>query len=320
MRRKKESPSRMTFSFADIKRRLNSSTDKRTLSANLRSLSPVQSFDSFSCIFEILPEEILYEILMYLNLGDMVSFGSTCKLLNRLTMDDYLWADLYQRNWTANNLHVLEEKPPQSSWRSHYISAYTKLFSSNKEYRIVIVGPDGVDKSSLAVKFVQGASISKYDPSIEDSYRKRIMVDGHVGVLEIMDTAGQEEYFALRDHYIKTAEGIVLLFSVSSRSSFEMMPKFRNSVLRILDNWKEFVPMILVGNNCHVSENERQVSSTEAEEVANKFSIPYLEVSSKTSENINHIFVELVRLIHRWRDISRPPVLKEKRNLFKRRK
>jgi len=75
---------------------------------------------------------------------------------------------------------------------------------SQQEYRIVVVGSGGVGKSAVTVRFIQGRFTEKYDPTIEDSYRKSVEVDGQACMYDIMDTAGQEEYSALRDQYMKT--------------------------------------------------------------------------------------------------------------------
>ena len=59
-----------------------------------------------------------------------------------------------------------------------------------KEYRIVVLGSCGVGKSALTVQFVQGIFMDKYDPTIEDSYRRQIEYDGQQCIFEILDTAG----------------------------------------------------------------------------------------------------------------------------------
>ena len=59
-----------------------------------------------------------------------------------------------------------------------------------REYKIVVLGSGGVGKSALTVQFVQGIFVEKYDPTIEDSYRKQVEVDGSQCMLEILDTAG----------------------------------------------------------------------------------------------------------------------------------
>ncbi|PIK50414.1 putative ras-related protein [Apostichopus japonicus] len=59
-----------------------------------------------------------------------------------------------------------------------------------KEYKLVVLGSGGVGKSALTVQFVQGIFVEKYDPTIEDSYRKQVEVEGQQCMLEILDTAG----------------------------------------------------------------------------------------------------------------------------------
>lgn len=59
-----------------------------------------------------------------------------------------------------------------------------------REYKIVVLGSGGVGKSALTVQFVQEIFVEKYDPTIEDSYRKQVEVDGQQCMLEILDTAG----------------------------------------------------------------------------------------------------------------------------------
>lgn len=64
-----------------------------------------------------------------------------------------------------------------------------------REYKIVVLGSGGVGKSALTVQFVQGIFVEKYDPTIEDSYRKQVEVDGQQCMLEILDTAGTVSAF-----------------------------------------------------------------------------------------------------------------------------
>ncbi len=64
-----------------------------------------------------------------------------------------------------------------------------------REYKIVVLGSGGVGKSALTVQFVQGIFVEKYDPTIEDSYRKQVEVDGQQCMLEILDTAGTVSIF-----------------------------------------------------------------------------------------------------------------------------
>lgn len=75
-----------------------------------------------------------------------------------------------------------------------------------REYKLVVLGSGGVGKSALTVQFVQGIFVEKYDPTIEDSYRKQVEVDNSQCMLEILDTAGTEQFTAMRDLYMKNGQ------------------------------------------------------------------------------------------------------------------
>ncbi|TNN02977.1 hypothetical protein fugu_000006 [Takifugu bimaculatus] len=83
-----------------------------------------------------------------------------------------------------------------------------------REYKVVVLGSGGVGKSALTVQFVTGTFIEKYDPTIEDFYRKEIEVDSSPSVLEILDTAGTEQFASMRDLYIKNGQGFILVYSL----------------------------------------------------------------------------------------------------------
>lgn len=101
--------------------------------------------------------------------------------------------------------------------------------------------------------------LETYDPTIEDSYRKQITVDGLNCMLDILDTAGQEEYTALRDQWIRTSEAIVIVYSISSRSSFSRVKRFRRQIERIRSHP---TPICLIGNKSDII-TERELSTAE---------------------------------------------------------
>jgi len=168
------------------------------------------------------------------------------------------------------------------------------------EYRCVIVGAGGVGKSAITVRFVQGNFIEKYDPTIEDSYRKQLDVDGIACMLDVMDTAGQEEYSALRDSYMKTGQGFVLVYDVSSSTSFDLATKLRTQILRLKEDVPD-IPVILVGNKCDL-EKVRKVATDKGSAYATQYKMGFIETSAKTNTNVSEIFHDLVRRIRTWRD------------------
>ena len=117
-----------------------------------------------------------------------------------------------------------------------------------REIKIVVLGSGGVGKSALTVQFVQGIFVEKYDPTIEDSYRKQVEVDGTQCMLEILDTAGTEQFTAMRDLYMKNGQGFVLVYSVTAQSTFNDLSDLREQILRVKDahDNPEAAPMILV--------------------------------------------------------------------------
>ena len=90
-----------------------------------------------------------------------------------------------------------------------------------------------------------------------DSYRKQCVIDDEVALLDVLDTAGQEEYSAMREQYMRTGEGFLLVYSITSRQSFEEIMTFQQQILRVKD--RDYFPIIVVGNKCDL-EGERQVS------------------------------------------------------------
>uniref|UniRef100_A0A3B4XUM5 RAP2B, member of RAS oncogene family n=3 Tax=Percomorphaceae TaxID=1489872 RepID=A0A3B4XUM5_SERLL len=126
-----------------------------------------------------------------------------------------------------------------------------------REYKVVVLGSGGVGKSALTVQFVTGSFIEKYDPTIEDFYRKEIEVDSSPSVLEILDTAGTEQFASMRDLYIKNGQGFILVYSLVNQQSFQDIKPMRDQIIRV--KRYERVPMILVGNKVDL-EGEREVS------------------------------------------------------------
>ena len=128
------------------------------------------------------------------------------------------------------------------------------------EYKVVVVGGGGVGKSCLTIQLVNGHFIDVYDPTIEDSYRKQVSIDDETCLLDILDTAGQEEYSAMRDQYMRNGQGFLCVYSITSRGSFQEVSAFREQILRVKD--ADRVPMLVVGNKSDL-ESERQVSRGE---------------------------------------------------------
>jgi GTPase KRas protein len=150
-------------------------------------------------------------------------------------------------------------------------------------YKLVVLGDGGVGKTALTIQLTLQHFVETYDPTIEDSYRKQVVIDGQSCMLEVLDTAGQEEYTALRDQWIRDGEGFVLVYSISSRSSFTRIQRFHNQIQRVKESSASSpsypgspissaapsapVPIMLVGNKRDLV-TEREVSTQEGHALA----------------------------------------------------
>ncbi|KAJ3588494.1 hypothetical protein NHX12_012086 [Muraenolepis orangiensis] len=161
-----------------------------------------------------------------------------------------------------------------------------------KEYKVVVLGSGGVGKSALTVQFVTGTFIEKYDPTIEDFYRKEIEVDSSPSVLEILDTAGTEQFASMRDLYIKNGQGFILVYSLVNQQSFQDIRPMRDQIVRV----KRFekVPLILVGNKVDL-ESEREVAGSDGRALAQEWGCPFIETSAKSKTMVDELFAEIVR-------------------------
>ena len=157
----------------------------------------------------------------------------------------------------------------------------------------------------------------------------QVTIDDETCLLDILDTAGQEEYSAMRDQYMRTGQGFLCVYSITNKATFEEIANFREQILRVKDAdkvrcgppwpvlcgalatnrrteltraclargpWQ--VPMVIVGNKLDL-DAERVVSQQEGKELAASFGCPWMETSAKARIRVEDAFYELVREIRK---------------------
>ncbi|PMB68473.1 Ras-related protein RSR1 [Beauveria bassiana] len=142
-------------------------------------------------------------------------------------------------------------------------------------------------------QFVHNEWIESYDPTIEDSYRTQIQVDIS------LDTAGTEQFVAMRDLYMKTGQGFLLVFSITSPSSLSELAGLREEIIRIKDD--ENIPMVIVGNKADL-EDSRAVPRAKGFSISQRWGAPYYESSARTRTNVDEVFIDLSRQMLRKDD------------------
>jgi len=116
-------------------------------------------------------------------------------------------------------------------------------------------------------------------------------------MLDILDTAGQEEYSAMRDQYIRSGQGFLIVYSITTRTSFLNLSAFHDQILRVKD--EESFPVVIVGNKCDL-EKDRCVTTHEGKHFADSIDAPFYETSAKARINVEEAFYQLVREIRNW--------------------
>ncbi|PRP86020.1 hypothetical protein PROFUN_05791 [Planoprotostelium fungivorum] len=205
----------------------------------------------------------------------------------------------------ANRVHcAYPEKVPlclSGKVVTHDLPAGEKSRQVVKENSLVVVGSGGVGKSALVIQFIKNTFVEVYNPTIEENYRRNWSVDGGVYLLDILDTAGQEDFQIVTEQYIKAGDGFLLVYSIEDRQSFDNILTFRDQILRVKDATR--FPMLLVGNKCDLV--NRSISTEEGVSLARSFECPVLETSAKEGTNIEEVFTVIAREVLKTRPATK---------------
>ena len=170
----------------------------------------------------------------------------------------------------------------------------------NNLYKIIMIGDSGVGKTSLLTKYLTNTFPKNPFPTIASEFATKIiqMKDGGFVKAQIWDTTGQEKYKSLTSHHYRKCLGAILIYDLTSRSSFENIVNWLKDVKELAE--KNCIIM-LVGNKLDLAEsfsNKREVSKEEGEVFAYLNKLSFYETSAFNKENVNEIFEDLVENIY----------------------
>ncbi|XP_059827818.1 GTP-binding protein Rheb isoform X1 [Hypanus sabinus] len=154
-----------------------------------------------------------------------------------------------------------------------------------------IQAEESIGKSSLTIQFVEGQFVDSYDPTIENTFTKLITVNGQDYHLQLVDTAGQDEYSIFPQTYSIDINGYILVYSVTSSKSFEVIKVIHEKLLDMVG--KVQVPIMLVGNkkDLHM---ERVISYEEGKSLADSWSAAFMESSAKENQTTVEVFKRII--------------------------
>ncbi|KAM6391724.1 GTP-binding protein Rit2 [Rhynochetos jubatus] len=187
------------------------------------------------------------------------------------------------------------------------ISSSSNSSAGSREYKVVMLGAGGVGKSAMTMQFISHRFPDYHDPTIEDAYKTQVRIDDEPAYLDILDTAGQAEFTAMRDQYMRGGEGFIICYSITDRQSFQEAAEFKELIYRVRHTYD--IPLVLVGNKIDLEEF-RQVSTEEGMSLAREYSCSFFETSAALRFYIDDVFHGLVREIRR-KESSLPMVEKK---------
>ena len=159
----------------------------------------------------------------------------------------------------------------------------------------------GVGKSSLTYRYINNKFPVEHDDTILDRIINQTKIDDKLFKIEILDTAGEDDYPQMLDMWINFGEGFLLVFAINDKNSFDLIPSKIECIIK--QKHDEAFPMILIGNKQDLT-NNREVSYEEAKKLADSWNIDYIETSAKTNFYCKEAFENLAVKIYE----SRPKI------------
>ena len=161
--------------------------------------------------------------------------------------------------------------------------------TSAKPLSVVVLGKGVVGKTSLIYRFVKDAFPEAHDPTIEDNYKAMVEINNESIEIQIVDTAGEEDYQNMLDQWIDVADGFLLVFAINDKESFNALKGKYDRIMKVKGS---NCPIILVGNKCDL-ESSREVQEAEAKELAQSWNCEYVETSALKEINCKTPFISL---------------------------
>jgi len=174
--------------------------------------------------------------------------------------------------------------------------------------KVCIMGAGGVGKSALTIRLINGNWLKEYDPTIEDCYRKKVVIkykgEDRTTLIDILDTAGQEEFNAMQDQWMRECPAFLCVYGIDNKESFEEAENLIKKIYRTknceedngyLDPQGRFVPIVVAGNKCDLK-NNREVNQKDLDELLARYpNVKGIETSAKAEINNLECFYILIK-------------------------
>ncbi|ORX43833.1 P-loop containing nucleoside triphosphate hydrolase protein [Piromyces finnis] len=164
------------------------------------------------------------------------------------------------------------------------------MASESGRIKILTLGDSFVGKSTLIKAYCEGKFITDYIPTIGIDFGVRTTTIENVEVkINFWDVAGDPLYFEVRNEFYKDTHGVLLVFDLSTRKTFENLIQWLTEINRFMN--KSEIIIHLIGNK--LDRETRVISYEEASKFAIKNGFKYIEISSKDIDSVNKLFDNL---------------------------
>jgi len=157
------------------------------------------------------------------------------------------------------------------------------------QFKYIVIGCSGVGKTSIVRRLVDGKFMKGTQSTVGIEYFTHITaIEGRTVKMMIWDTAGQERFYTIARAYFRAAVGVVLVFDITDRKSFDQLPRWLRDARAEAD---PHCSVVLVGNKADQS-GSRTVSREEGEEFARTHEMAYVETSAADGTGIQDVFAK----------------------------
>lgn len=155
---------------------------------------------------------------------------------------------------------------------------------------------------AFTMQYVSNVFLDFHDPTIEDAFQTQTVIDGEPGIIDILDTAGQQDlHTTINEQYLKHGQAYIGVYSINDKTSFTQL-RVRLQTLRRLRN-TDNIPLVIVANKLDLY-NEREVSTVEGIALSREFDCPFYEASAANRINVEDTFNALIREIRSKEEID----------------
>ena len=166
----------------------------------------------------------------------------------------------------------------------------------DSKLKIVIIGDSGIGKTCLVKRFIQDGLDSNKKPTEGlDLFSKNLKINDNVFRIEIWDASGDKKYRTIRPAYYKGANGAIVVYDVTSKTSFDSVDNYISELKEIVST---DIKIMMIGNKIDLKD-EKEVSTEEALSKGKYFELPLVEASAIDSTNVKQAFYDFIKEIYK---------------------